>query len=51
MMQGLGQLVASYGHLPPEKMQAFAAECDKGEGRGSHGRHRAHPGRECAAAG
>ena len=35
MMQGLGQLVASYGHLPPEKMQAFAAGATKGKGEGA----------------
>lgn len=35
MMQGLGQLVASYGHLPPEKAQAFAANSTKGKGEGA----------------
>src|SRR5215213_5140128 len=35
LMQGLGQLVASYGHLPPEKMQAFAANATKGKGEGA----------------
>jgi hypothetical protein len=35
MMQGLGQLVASYGHLPPEKTQAFAANATKGKGEGA----------------
>jgi hypothetical protein len=35
MMQGLAQLVASYGHLPPEKMQAFAAGATKGKGEGA----------------
>src|SRR3954470_4379518 len=35
MMQELGQLVASYGHLPPEKMQAFAASATKGKGEGA----------------
>jgi hypothetical protein len=35
MMQGLGQLVASYGQLPPEKMQAFAANATKGQGEGA----------------
>jgi hypothetical protein len=35
MMKGLGQLVASYGHLPPEKMQAFAANATKGKGEGA----------------
>jgi len=35
MMQGLGQLVASYGQLPPEKMQAFAANATKGRGEGA----------------
>jgi hypothetical protein len=35
MMKGLGELVASYGHLPPEKMQAFAAGATKGKGEGA----------------
>ena len=35
MMQGLGQLVASYGQLPPEKLQAFAANATKGRGEGA----------------
>jgi hypothetical protein len=35
MMQGLSQLVASYGHLPPEKTQAFAANATKGKGEGA----------------
>jgi hypothetical protein len=35
LMQGLGQLVASYGHLPPEKTQAFAAIATKGKGEGA----------------
>ena len=35
LMQGLGQLVASYGHLPPEKMQAFGANATKGRGEGA----------------
>jgi hypothetical protein len=35
MMQGLGQLVASYGQLPPDKMQAFAANATKGRGEGA----------------
>ena len=34
MMQGLGQLVASYGQMPPEKTQAFAASATKGRGEG-----------------
>jgi hypothetical protein len=29
MMQGLGQLVASYGQLPPDQLQAFAANATK----------------------
>ena len=35
MMQGLGQLVASYGQMPPEKTQAFAATATKGRGEGA----------------
>jgi hypothetical protein len=35
MMQGLGQLVASYGQLPPDKLQAFAANATKGRGEGA----------------
>jgi len=35
MMQGLCQLVASYGQLPPDKMQAFAANATKGRGEGA----------------
>jgi hypothetical protein len=35
LMQGLGQLVASYGHLPPDKLQAFKATATKGAGEGT----------------
>ena len=35
MMQGLGQLVASYGQLPPDKLQAFKATATKGPGEGA----------------
>jgi hypothetical protein len=35
LMQGLGQLVASYGHLPPDKMQAFKASANVGRGEGA----------------
>ena len=34
LMQGLGQLVASYGQLPPDKLQAFKATATKGRGEG-----------------
>ena len=34
MMQGLGQMVASYGQLPPDKLQAFKATATRG-GRGA----------------
>jgi hypothetical protein len=34
MMQGLGQLVASYGQLPPDKLQAFKASATKAAGQG-----------------
>jgi len=35
MMQELGQLVGSYGHLPPDKLQAFKATATKGRGEGA----------------
>ena len=35
LMQGLGQLVASYGQLPPEKLQAFKASATTGRGEGA----------------
>ncbi len=35
MMQGLGQLVASYGQLPPDKLAAFKATATKGRGEGA----------------
>ena len=35
MMQGLGQLVASYGQLPPDKLQAFKATATKAQGEGT----------------
>ena len=35
MMQGLGQLVASYGQLPPDKLQAFEATATNGRGEGA----------------
>jgi hypothetical protein len=35
MMQGLGQLVASYGQLPPDKLQAFKATMTTGRGEGA----------------
>ena len=35
MMQGLGQLAGSYGQLPPDKLQAFAANATKGRGEGA----------------
>jgi hypothetical protein len=35
MMQGLGQLVASYGQLPPDKLQAFKATATTGRGEGA----------------
>jgi len=34
-MQGLGQLVASYGQLPPDKLQAFKANATTGRGEGA----------------
>ena len=35
MMQGLGQVVASYAQLPPAAVQAFAANATKGAGAGA----------------
>ena len=35
LMQGLGQLVASYGQLPPDKLQAFKASATTGRGEGA----------------
>ena len=35
LMQGLGQLVASYGQLPPDKLQAFKATATTGQGQGA----------------
>jgi hypothetical protein len=35
LMQGLGQLVASYGQLPPDKLQAFKATASRGRGEGA----------------
>ena len=35
LMQGLGQLVASYGHLPPDKLQAFKANATTAKGEGA----------------
>jgi hypothetical protein len=35
LMQGLGQLVASYGQLPPDKLQAFKATATTGRGEGT----------------
>jgi hypothetical protein len=35
MMQGLGQLVASYGQLPPDKLQAFKSTATTGRGDGA----------------
>src|SRR3954464_10023327 len=35
LMQGLGQLVASYGQLPPDKLQAFKANATTGRGGGA----------------
>ena len=36
MMKALGQLVAAYGHIPPEKMQAFVKGAEVGPGEGDH---------------
>src|SRR3954453_21490101 len=35
LMKGLGQLVASYGQLPPDKLQAFKATATTGRGEGA----------------
>ena len=35
LMQGLGQLVASYGQLPPDKLQTFKATATTGRGEGA----------------
>ena len=35
MMQGLGQLAGSYGHLPPDKLQAFKASATTARGTGA----------------
>src|SRR3954464_3825336 len=35
LMKGLGQLVASYGQLPPDKLQAFKASATTGRGEGA----------------
>jgi hypothetical protein len=35
LMTGLAQLVASYGHLPPDKLQAFKATATKQAGEGA----------------
>jgi hypothetical protein len=35
LMQGLGQLAASYGQIPPDKMQAFAQSATNGPGEGA----------------
>src|SRR4051812_48299996 len=35
LMQGLGQLVASYGQLPPDKLHAFKANATTGRGEGA----------------
>ena len=35
LMQGLGQLVASYGQLPPDKLQAFKATATTGRDEGA----------------
>jgi len=35
MMKGLGQLAASYGHLPPDKLQAFKASATTARGTGA----------------
>ncbi|MEE9264797.1 MAG: hypothetical protein V3V11_10110, partial [Vicinamibacteria bacterium] len=34
MMQALGKLVASYGHIPPDKMQAFVKNAQMSPGEG-----------------
>jgi hypothetical protein len=35
LMKGLGQLVGSYGQLPPDKLQAFKASATAGRGEGA----------------
>jgi hypothetical protein len=35
LMKGLGQLVASYGQLPPDRLQAFKATATTGRGEGA----------------
>jgi hypothetical protein len=35
LMEGLGQLVASYGQLPPDKLQAFKATATTAQGEGT----------------
>jgi len=35
LMQGLGKLVASYGQLPPDKLQAFKTTATTGRGEGA----------------
>lgn len=35
LLKGLGQLVASYGQLPPDKLQAFKASATTGRGEGA----------------
>jgi len=37
LMKGLGQLVGSYAHLPPDKMQAFAQSATVAQGQGESG--------------
>lgn len=37
LMKGLGQLVGSYAHLPPDKMQAFAQSATVAQGQGPSG--------------
>ncbi len=37
LMQSLGQLVGSYAHIPPDKMQAFAQNATVAQGQGESG--------------
>ena len=37
LMKSLGQLVGSYAHMPPEKMQAFAQNATVAQGQGASG--------------
>ncbi len=37
LMQSLGQLVASYAHMPPDKMQVFAQNATVAQGQGQGG--------------